>query len=228
MVHLDTNALIYALVPGTPQDQGLRDWLTAGKPIGIAAPAWAEFLCGPLDPAAVALDDLVLPSGTVHRRRRRTGRGPVQRDRPPAGQLSGLHDRCRRDPRRGRIGDGERRRLPTVRAAGASPGAAVSPTMPGTSPGQLQPGGLTFDQISVDPNRRRALTIRLHRPARAGRPPRSRFRNMFVVVQPAPRTNRATRRFATASAVLVSFGPVLPWTSTRPTTIRSSSLVVAN
>ena len=55
MVHLDTNFLIDALVPGSAQEEQMVDWLGAGETLGINAIAWGEFLCGPLSPSAEAL-----------------------------------------------------------------------------------------------------------------------------------------------------------------------------
>ncbi len=55
MIHLDTSFLIHALSAGTPQDRKLRAWLAAGEPLGISAVAWTEFLCGPVEPAALDL-----------------------------------------------------------------------------------------------------------------------------------------------------------------------------
>jgi predicted nucleic acid-binding protein len=55
MVHLDTNFLIDALVPGTPQEAQLVRWLATGKPIGMSSLAWGEFLCGPLSSSAEAM-----------------------------------------------------------------------------------------------------------------------------------------------------------------------------
>ncbi len=48
MIHLDTSFLIRALLPGSPQDARLRDWLRRGLPVGASAVVWAELLCGPL------------------------------------------------------------------------------------------------------------------------------------------------------------------------------------
>jgi predicted nucleic acid-binding protein len=49
VIHLDTNFLVRALVPDSPEDQRLRGWLGAGEPLAISAIAWAEFLCGPVE-----------------------------------------------------------------------------------------------------------------------------------------------------------------------------------
>jgi predicted nucleic acid-binding protein len=61
MVHLDTNFLIDALVPGSPQEAQLVAWLSAGETIGISSLAWGEFLCGPLSVAAEALARRLFP-----------------------------------------------------------------------------------------------------------------------------------------------------------------------
>ena len=46
VIHLDTNVLIGALVPGSSADQALQRWLLAGDTLAISAIAWSEFLCG--------------------------------------------------------------------------------------------------------------------------------------------------------------------------------------
>jgi predicted nucleic acid-binding protein len=61
MVHLDTNFLIDALVPGSPQEAQLVTWLTAGETIGISSLAWGEFLCGPLSASAETLARRLFP-----------------------------------------------------------------------------------------------------------------------------------------------------------------------
>jgi predicted nucleic acid-binding protein len=48
VIHVDTNFLVRALVPGTPQDQSFRAWLGSGEVLAISAVGWAEFLCGPV------------------------------------------------------------------------------------------------------------------------------------------------------------------------------------
>lgn len=61
MIHLDTNFLIDALVPGSPQESRLVGWLSAGERVGISALAWGEILCGPLPPSAEVLARRILP-----------------------------------------------------------------------------------------------------------------------------------------------------------------------
>ena len=61
MIHLDTNFLIDALVPGSAQEAQLVGWLGAGETLGISAVAWGEFLCGPLSPAAEAFARRLFP-----------------------------------------------------------------------------------------------------------------------------------------------------------------------
>jgi len=55
VIHLDTSFLIRALARGSVEDRRLRGWLAAGAQLGISAVSWAEFLCGPVEPAHVAL-----------------------------------------------------------------------------------------------------------------------------------------------------------------------------
>jgi predicted nucleic acid-binding protein len=54
VIHLDSNFLIDALLPGSAQEAQLVGWLGAGETLGISVIAWGEFLCGPLSPAAEA------------------------------------------------------------------------------------------------------------------------------------------------------------------------------
>jgi predicted nucleic acid-binding protein len=60
VIHLDTSFLIRALVPGSPQDRTLREWLGDRTALGISAVAWAEFLCGPMSGRARALAERVV------------------------------------------------------------------------------------------------------------------------------------------------------------------------
>jgi predicted nucleic acid-binding protein len=52
VIHLDTNFLIDALVPGSAQESQLIGWLDAEETLGISALAWGELLCGPLSATA--------------------------------------------------------------------------------------------------------------------------------------------------------------------------------
>jgi predicted nucleic acid-binding protein len=49
MIHLDTSFLIRSLVPHSPQDKLLREWLAHKASVGLSAVVWAEFLCGPVE-----------------------------------------------------------------------------------------------------------------------------------------------------------------------------------
>lgn len=60
MIHLDTSFLIRALVRGCSEDTRLREWIRADESIGMSAIAWAEFLCGPIDAAAISLASAVV------------------------------------------------------------------------------------------------------------------------------------------------------------------------
>jgi len=55
MIHLDTNFVIQALVPGSAASARLQAWLGTGEDLGISTIAWSEFLCGPLTPQDEAL-----------------------------------------------------------------------------------------------------------------------------------------------------------------------------
>jgi len=60
VIHLDTNFLVGALVPGTPQDLSLREWLRSGEVVAISVVGWAEFLCGPVSERDLAFADQVV------------------------------------------------------------------------------------------------------------------------------------------------------------------------
>ena len=48
MIHLDTNFLIGALLPGSNESATLVSWLRRNEPVAISAVVWTEFLCGPV------------------------------------------------------------------------------------------------------------------------------------------------------------------------------------
>lgn len=60
MIHLDTNFLIQALVPGSTGEKKLLAWLTAGEDFAVSTIAWSEFLSGPLTPQDEMLAQLLL------------------------------------------------------------------------------------------------------------------------------------------------------------------------
>jgi predicted nucleic acid-binding protein len=61
MVHFDTNYLIQATVAGSQAHADFRRWSVAGESLGVSAIAWAEFLCGPLDPQGETLAKQMFP-----------------------------------------------------------------------------------------------------------------------------------------------------------------------
>jgi predicted nucleic acid-binding protein len=61
VIPLDTSFLIRALVAESDEDGQLRRWLSEGLPLGMSAIAWAEFLCGPVEPQHVNLAVRVIP-----------------------------------------------------------------------------------------------------------------------------------------------------------------------
>ncbi len=60
MIHLDTSFLIRALASGSQEDARLREWIGANEPLGMSTVAWAEFLCGPVDQAALSVASMVV------------------------------------------------------------------------------------------------------------------------------------------------------------------------
>ena len=48
MIHLDTNYVVRGLMYGTSEQAALDGWLASAIPLAVSAPAWAEFLCGPV------------------------------------------------------------------------------------------------------------------------------------------------------------------------------------
>lgn len=53
MICLDANFLIGGLSEARPESRHLLAWATAGETFCTAAPAWYEFLCGPVTPAQI-------------------------------------------------------------------------------------------------------------------------------------------------------------------------------
>jgi predicted nucleic acid-binding protein len=60
-IHLDTSFLIHALGHATEEAVRLTQWMKAGRRFNISAMAWAELMCGPLDPEEQAFARALLP-----------------------------------------------------------------------------------------------------------------------------------------------------------------------
>lgn len=54
MICLDTNHLIFGLVPGSRESKELIAWAQAGKTLITPMPAWYEFICGPVTAPQIA------------------------------------------------------------------------------------------------------------------------------------------------------------------------------
>jgi predicted nucleic acid-binding protein len=54
IIELDSNFLVAVLNAKGSQSERLHRWMRAGVAVQISAIAWSEYLCGPLDAAAVA------------------------------------------------------------------------------------------------------------------------------------------------------------------------------
>lgn len=66
MILLDTNYLINALVPGSPEAEAVLSWIEAGEGLCTSSVAWYEFLCGPVSAREVELMSDVLSSRILH------------------------------------------------------------------------------------------------------------------------------------------------------------------
>lgn len=62
MIHFDTNFLVSATVSGSPSHQKFQQWSSTAEAFGISTIAWAEYLCGPLDPQGEAIARQICPS----------------------------------------------------------------------------------------------------------------------------------------------------------------------
>ncbi len=63
MICLDTNYLIRGLAEDTPEANELLKWHRAGEPMISAAPAWYEFVCGPVTDEQVYIMRAFLTGG---------------------------------------------------------------------------------------------------------------------------------------------------------------------
>jgi predicted nucleic acid-binding protein len=53
---------VFALSPGTAEDQRLRVLLLANETVNVSSIVWAEFLCGPVTSAHVSLASALFPA----------------------------------------------------------------------------------------------------------------------------------------------------------------------
>lgn len=65
MICLDANFLIGGLIEARPESRQLLAWAAAGETFCTAAPAWYEFLCGPVTPAQIATMHAFLNRGII-------------------------------------------------------------------------------------------------------------------------------------------------------------------
>ncbi|MBU6401416.1 MAG: PIN domain-containing protein [Verrucomicrobia bacterium] len=62
MIHFDTNFLIRATLAASPAHAQFRAWASGSEAFGISTIAWAEYLCGPLDPTSAAIAQQIFAS----------------------------------------------------------------------------------------------------------------------------------------------------------------------
>ena len=65
MICLDANFLIGGVIEARPESQHLLAWAAAGETFCSAAPAWYEFLCGPVSPAQINSMLALLSGGII-------------------------------------------------------------------------------------------------------------------------------------------------------------------
>lgn len=65
MICLDANFLIGGVIAARPESQHLLAWAAAGETFCTAAPAWYEFLCGPVSPAQIHTIRAFLKGGII-------------------------------------------------------------------------------------------------------------------------------------------------------------------
>ena len=63
MICLDTNYLVYTLVPGSQEALAVSAWLKTGEHLFAASVAWYEFLCGPVRAEEIRLVRSLLAGG---------------------------------------------------------------------------------------------------------------------------------------------------------------------
>jgi hypothetical protein len=65
MICLDANFLIGGVIEARPESRHLLAWAAAGETFCTPAPAWYEFLCGPVTPAQIETMLAFLKGGII-------------------------------------------------------------------------------------------------------------------------------------------------------------------
>ena len=65
MIHLDANVLIRLSIPGSGAASKVRQWLAAGEMLAVSAPAWFEYISGPITAAEISRAESLLQGGIV-------------------------------------------------------------------------------------------------------------------------------------------------------------------
>ena len=65
ILHLDNSILVFGLRPGHEARQLITNWVGRRHRLAASAMAWAEFRCGPLDPASAAAWETMLAGQVV-------------------------------------------------------------------------------------------------------------------------------------------------------------------
>lgn len=65
MIHLDANVLIRLSVRGSGAAAKVREWLRAGETLATSAPAWFEYISGPVTAEEILRAEALLQGGVA-------------------------------------------------------------------------------------------------------------------------------------------------------------------
>ena len=65
MIQLDANVLVRLSVPGSGAARKVRQWLLAGEALSASAPAWFEYISGPVTAEEIHQAEAVIQGGGV-------------------------------------------------------------------------------------------------------------------------------------------------------------------
>jgi predicted nucleic acid-binding protein len=65
MIHLDANVLIRLSIPGSGAAAKVRQWLADGEVLAVSAPAWFEYISGPVTSAEISHAGALLQGGVA-------------------------------------------------------------------------------------------------------------------------------------------------------------------